>query len=130
MENVTGIRAAFDLMCKALAVDADAGHRFSRADFVVFFEDEHKTAPEVVEQAWRYYTEEINGPDIGKVKNKFGKIMAKAKQVFGNSDDAEQWLLYPAMGLSGYRPIDLLTTNEGTQLVEDFLGRMEYCVYT
>jgi len=35
-----------------------------------------------------------------------------------------------ATGLDQRRPIDLLTTPAGVELVEDFLGRIEYGVYT
>jgi uncharacterized protein (DUF2384 family) len=34
------------------------------------------------------------------------------------------------MGLDGQRPIDLLQTVQGAELVNDFLGRLEYGVYT
>jgi len=43
---------------------------------------------------------------------------------------AEQWLERPAIGLDQWRPIDLMTTPAGLELVEDFLGRIEYGVYT
>lgn len=56
-------------------------------------------------------------------------IAAKAVEVFGSKEDAEQWLRSPAMGLDGRRPIDLLESPEGKQLVEDFLSRLEFGVY-
>ena len=34
-----------------------------------------------------------------------------------------------AMGLSGVRPIELLRTVQGAELVKEFLGRLEYGVY-
>jgi putative toxin-antitoxin system antitoxin component (TIGR02293 family) len=36
----------------------------------------------------------------------------------------------PAIGLEQHRPIDLLTTPAGVEIVEDFLRRLEYGVYT
>ncbi len=36
----------------------------------------------------------------------------------------------PAIGLDQQRPVDLLTTPAGVKLVEDYLGRLEYDVYT
>ena len=39
-------------------------------------------------------------------------------------------LQQPALGLEQRRPIDLLRTPAGVKLVEDFLGRLEYGVYT
>ena len=61
---------------------------------------------------------------------KFAEILAKATHVLGSQDEAEQWLRRPAIGLDQRRPIDLLTTPAGVNLVEDYLGRLEYDVYT
>jgi putative toxin-antitoxin system antitoxin component (TIGR02293 family) len=61
---------------------------------------------------------------------KFAEILAKATRVLGSQEEAEQWLRRPAIGLDQKRPIDLLTTPAGVQLVEDYLGRLEYDVYT
>jgi putative toxin-antitoxin system antitoxin component (TIGR02293 family) len=61
---------------------------------------------------------------------KFAEILAKATQVFGSQAEAEQWLDRPAIGLDQHRPIDLLTTPAGLELVEDYLSRLEYGVYT
>lgn len=61
---------------------------------------------------------------------KFAEILAKATRVLGSQDEAEQWLRRPAIGLEQRRPLDLLTTPAGVKLVEDYLGRLEYDVYT
>jgi putative toxin-antitoxin system antitoxin component (TIGR02293 family) len=61
---------------------------------------------------------------------KFAEILAKATRVLGSQEEAEQWLERPAIGLNQERPIDLLTTPAGVKLVEDYLGRLEYSVYT
>jgi propane monooxygenase coupling protein len=61
---------------------------------------------------------------------KFAEILAKATRALGSQDEAEQWLRRPAIGLDQKRPIDLLTTPAGVKLVEDYLGRLEYDVYT
>lgn len=61
---------------------------------------------------------------------KFAEILAKATSIFGSQEEAEQWLARPAMGLDGHRPLDLLATPAGVELVEDFLERLEYGVYT
>lgn len=60
---------------------------------------------------------------------KFAEILAKASAIFGSNEEAEQWLERPATGLDGRRPIDLLATPAGVELVEDFLVRLEYGVY-
>jgi putative toxin-antitoxin system antitoxin component (TIGR02293 family) len=61
---------------------------------------------------------------------KFAEILARTTRVLGSQDEAEQWLRRPAIGLDQERPIDLLTTPAGVKLVEDYLGRLEYDVYT
>jgi putative toxin-antitoxin system antitoxin component (TIGR02293 family) len=61
---------------------------------------------------------------------KFAEIVAKAIAVFGSQEEAERWLQRPAMGLEQRRPIDLLATPAGVELLEDFLGRLKYGVYT
>ena len=58
------------------------------------------------------------------------ETLAKASEVFGGKAAAEHWMVEPAMGLDGQRPIDLLQTHQGADLVNEFLGRLEYGVYT
>jgi len=60
---------------------------------------------------------------------KFAEILAKASAVFGSRHEAERWIEQPAIGLDQRRPIDLLATPAGTELVEDYLTRLEYGVY-
>jgi putative toxin-antitoxin system antitoxin component (TIGR02293 family) len=60
---------------------------------------------------------------------KFAEILAKATGVFGSQEEAERWLERPATGLDQRRPIDLLATPAGVELVEEFLTRLEYGVY-
>ena len=60
---------------------------------------------------------------------KFAEILAKATAVFGSQEEAEHWLERPAIGLDQRRPIDLLATPAGVEMVEDFLQRLEYGVY-
>jgi len=60
---------------------------------------------------------------------KFAEILAKATAVFGSQHEAELWLERPAVGLNQERPIDLLQTPAGVELVETFLRRLEYGVY-
>lgn len=60
---------------------------------------------------------------------KFAEILAKATDVFGSQEEAEQWLERPAIGLDQRRPIDLLATPAGIELVEQYLTRLVYGVY-
>lgn len=61
---------------------------------------------------------------------KLAEILTKATNIFGSKEEAEQWLEQPAIGLDQRRPIDLLATPAGVELVEDFMVRLEYGVYT
>jgi putative toxin-antitoxin system antitoxin component (TIGR02293 family) len=60
---------------------------------------------------------------------KFAEVVAKATLVLGSREGAVQWLTSPAMGLDQQKPIDLLATPVGTQLVEELLDRIEHGVY-
>jgi putative toxin-antitoxin system antitoxin component (TIGR02293 family) len=61
---------------------------------------------------------------------KFAEILARATALLGSQEEAEEWLESPAVGLDQRRPIDLLATPAGVELVEEFLRRLEYGVYT
>ncbi len=60
---------------------------------------------------------------------KFAEILTKATQLLGSQEEAEQWLERPAIGLDRRKPIDLLATPAGIELVEELLTRLEYGVY-
>lgn len=60
----------------------------------------------------------------------FAETLAKATEIFGGKEEAERWMSKPAMGLDGQRPIDMLQTVQGAELVSDFLTRLEYGVYS
>jgi putative toxin-antitoxin system antitoxin component (TIGR02293 family) len=49
--------------------------------------------------------------------------------VFGSRLEADRWFIEPAMGLNIQKPIDLVSTSEGRELVANFLGQLEYGVY-
>jgi putative toxin-antitoxin system antitoxin component (TIGR02293 family) len=67
--------------------------------------------------------------DLGSKTWLFAEILAKAEDVMGSKDDAERWMVEEAMGLDGARPIDLLRTLQGANLVSQFLERLKYGVY-
>ena len=60
---------------------------------------------------------------------KFAEILAKASAIIGSQEDAEHWMKSPAIGLNQQRPIDLLATRAGAEMVENFLKQLEYGVY-
>jgi putative toxin-antitoxin system antitoxin component (TIGR02293 family) len=60
---------------------------------------------------------------------KFAEIVARATPVFGSQAAAEKWLNEPARALGGRKPLELLATQPGTELVEDLLQQIDYGVY-
>ena len=56
-------------------------------------------------------------------------ITDQAIEVFGSQEAAERWLSSPAMGLDQRKPIDLLQSSGGTDMVKTLLTRMDYGVY-
>jgi putative toxin-antitoxin system antitoxin component (TIGR02293 family) len=60
---------------------------------------------------------------------KLAEIIARATAVFGSQEEAEEWLERPAIGLNQHRPIELLASTAGTEVVEQHLERIEFGVY-
>jgi putative toxin-antitoxin system antitoxin component (TIGR02293 family) len=60
---------------------------------------------------------------------KFAETLSLATEVMGSQKEAELWFERPALGLDGRRPIDLMKTPAGTELVETFLQQINYGVY-
>lgn len=58
------------------------------------------------------------------------RIIVLANEIFQDSRTAGEWLRRPNRSLGDRRPIDLLTTDAGTRLVEMVLGRVDYGVYS
>lgn len=56
-------------------------------------------------------------------------ITALAQRVFGDAEDARQWLLAPNAALGHQAPLRMLRTGSGAQLVESVLVRIEHGVY-
>ena len=60
---------------------------------------------------------------------RLASVAEQAIDVLGSQEAAERWLSAPAMGLDRRRPIDLLQSTEGTELVKTLLTRMDHGVY-
>jgi putative toxin-antitoxin system antitoxin component (TIGR02293 family) len=68
--------------------------------------------------------------DLASKASLFAKTLARATNIFGGKEAAQRWMANPAMGLNQQRPVDLLQTAQGAELVNDFLIRLEYGVYS
>ena len=56
-------------------------------------------------------------------------VVQMATDVLGDRDAADAWLQQRSIAFEGRRPVDLLSTRQGTALVKDHLIRMDYGVY-
>lgn len=54
----------------------------------------------------------------------FAKLLCLANHVFGEQQNAEQWLCSPTKDLKGRVPIDLLETRYGAEIVEKLLMQL------
>lgn len=71
----------------------------------------------------------LMAPDLASRAWLLAETLAKAAEVMGGKEEAERWLSEEAMGLGGARPVDLLRTVQGAELVSEFLGRLDTGVY-
>lgn len=60
---------------------------------------------------------------------RFGRLLLRAREVFGDAADARLWLGSPQVGLGGAVPLDYAETEVGAREVEDLLGRIDHNVY-
>ena len=60
---------------------------------------------------------------------RFARVIARAREVFGDLEKAFRWLRKENRALGGERPMMLLDTDVGTTAVEDVLTRIEYGVF-
>lgn len=58
------------------------------------------------------------------------RVFAYAVTVFGDIEKAIVWLKRPNRGLGGEMPLNLLSTDIGSQQVEDVLHRINYGIYS
>ncbi|WP_241193586.1 MbcA/ParS/Xre antitoxin family protein [Pseudomonas chlororaphis] len=59
----------------------------------------------------------------------YAKVLEHATTVFGTLRLAEEWLAKPCRHLAGNIPLDLVGNPLGFQAIEDYLERVELCVY-
>jgi putative toxin-antitoxin system antitoxin component (TIGR02293 family) len=61
---------------------------------------------------------------------RYQHLLAKATEVFGDSDNAREWLTHPQRGLGQAIPLEFAKSEMGAREVENLLGRIEYSVYS
>ena len=131
--RTTDARSAFDVH-EMIEKGLPSQDILSFIDSVKLFNDK-KVVIKVIGISERTLYRRINKPEPLTTEQssrtwRFAETLTKAEDVFGDPAEAERWMTTPAMGLEGRKPIDLLTTQVGYELVDDFLTRMDYGVYT
>jgi putative toxin-antitoxin system antitoxin component (TIGR02293 family) len=68
-------------------------------------------------------------PEVSAKLVRFARIAARAEEVLGDSESAQDWLRASNRSLGGWRPLFLLDTDIGAEVVLDALGRIEHGVF-
>ena len=61
---------------------------------------------------------------------RYQSLLKKAQEVFGDAENAREWLIHPQRGLGNVVPVELAKSEIGAREVENLLGRIEYGVYS
>jgi len=97
--------------------------------------DEGIRALNISSRTWhriKAQTEELSKPlDIDQSSRlwNMAEILAKAEELMGSREEAEQWLTRPAMALDSRRPIELMATPQGAEMVKTLLNQLDHGVY-
>ena len=61
---------------------------------------------------------------------RYQSLLKKAEEVFGDAENAREWLTHPQRGLGNAMPLEFAKSELGAREVENLLGRIEYGVYS
>jgi putative toxin-antitoxin system antitoxin component (TIGR02293 family) len=93
-----------------------------------------KLAPMLGISKATFHRRKREGKRLGSAESdrvlRFARLLGKAIQVFGDQDDARQWLNSSQFGLGGAVPLEFAKTEVGAREVENLLGRIEHGVYS
>ncbi|MGI4796371.1 MAG: type II RES/Xre toxin-antitoxin system antitoxin [Janthinobacterium lividum] len=65
-------------------------------------------------------------PDQSDRLSRVTRIIALARETFGNDDKAKSWLRRPTAPLGGESPLQILDTDQGVREVETLLGKISH----
>jgi putative toxin-antitoxin system antitoxin component (TIGR02293 family) len=77
----------------------------------------------------RYALEEYLPPHISEQIIQWAQLLAFGKKVFSEETVFQDWMRRPNMALGENRPLDLLDTRQGVELLLQLLGQIEHGVY-
>ena len=101
--------------------------------FSVLKQDESFKALNVSSRTWHRIKAEQKAAPLDADQSARGwslaEVLTKATEVLGGKEEAAPWLAAPAIGLDSRRPIDLMATPQGAEMVKTLLDQMAYGVY-
>lgn len=77
-------------------------------------------------QLQRYTEDQVLRIDISVQLLQIVELYAKGYEVFGEKEKFKQWMIHPNTAFSALKPLELLDTSFGIQMVKDELGRIEH----
>lgn len=78
----------------------------------------------------RYSASKTLSQEVSERALQLARLYCKGEDVFGDLEQFKQWMLFPSMALGMKKPMDLLDTTFGFQLITDELTKIEYGVFS
>lgn len=130
--NIRGALDVHDLLFEGLPVSA-LRHLISKAKFLD--DDETlRTAIGISLASLRRREGMLAPPRLNIEQSnscwRFARMFAHAIDIMGSQEAAGAWMNKPVIGLINRKPIELLATAAGVDIVEEYLCRVEYGVHT
>ena len=77
----------------------------------------------------RRQKEGVLSPEESDRVLRLARVAAQSEEVLGGREDAVNWLHRANRSLGGHKPLELVGTDAGAELVVDVLGRLEHGVF-
>jgi len=77
----------------------------------------------------RRQKEGVLSPEESDRAMRLARVAAQAEEVLGGREEAVSWLHTANRSLGGRKPLELVRTDAGAELVVDVLGRLEHGVF-
>lgn len=74
----------------------------------------------------RYGAERIFSRTISERILRIALVVSRGEEVFGDGEQFRTWLKEPNRAMAGKRPLDLLVSDFGIEMILDQLGRIEH----
>lgn len=77
----------------------------------------------------RYKNDKVLSPDVADHAITLARLLVYGVSVFGEKDKYINWINIPSKVLGGKKPIEIMDSNTGCELVKDELTRIMHGVY-